>query len=53
MGKRMDEMRSVCDLKDKKDELLVMINDMDTKIAQLKKQLGKGQPPSADDKEKK
>ena len=33
IGKRIDEMKSVCDLKDRKEELVVLINDMDTKVA--------------------
>ena len=33
MGKKIDEMKTVCDLKDRKEELVILINDMDTKIA--------------------
>jgi transcription elongation GreA/GreB family factor len=53
MRKRIDEMKAVCDLKEAKETLMVDINNLDTRVAQLKKQLGKGQSVPVEEKEKK
>ena len=48
MRKKINEMKEVCDLKESKETILVDINNLDTKVAQLKKQLGKGTTPAAE-----
>lgn len=42
MRKKIDEMKQVCDLKETKDSLIQENAAQEIRIAQLRKQLGKG-----------